>query len=63
MNGVSYMIDEEVPVHPDETTSSPETSDDDFYEDTDGLITQFKNSLANKIKLRTKQEKRDALKL
>ena len=39
MNGVSYTLDEEVPVRPDESTSSPGTSEDEFDDqDHDGIV-------------------------
>ena len=63
MKGVSYTIDEEIPVGPDESSSSPGTSEDEFDEDTDGLVSQFHKRIMQKLNLRTKQEKKDAMKL
>lgn len=51
---MSYTIDEEIPVRPDESSSSPGTSEDEFDEDTDGLVSQFHKRIIQKLNLRTK---------
>lgn len=64
MKGVSYTLDEEVPVRPDESSSSAGTSEDEFDDkDHDGIVNQFQKRMMQKLKYRTKSEKRDAMKL
>lgn len=63
LNGVSYVIDEEVLVGPGEESSSPGTSEDEFEVDTDGILSQFHKRIINKLNSRSKQEKKDAMKL
>ena len=62
LRGAPYTIEEEVPVNSDES-SSLETSDDDFEEDTTGVMSQFHKKIVTKLKARTKEEKKEAMKL